>query len=120
MQTTFLIAVIFMAVSLAVASGCSIMFERNKIFLWKVEITDELSSHFNVDYREAFRMVDELFPFTSVMYRTEDMDQPNAIALKLFWQRADQSGWMPHHFNSRQLPEVLYNHRSWGGIIVEA
>jgi hypothetical protein len=120
MQTTFLIAVIFMAVSLAVASGCSIMFQRNTVFIWKEEIADELVRSFNVDYLEAFRMVDSMFPFRSVMYRTEDMDQPNAIALKLFWHRADNSGWMPHHFNSHQLPEVLYNHRSWGGIIVEA
>lgn len=120
MQTVALVIIFWSAIAVAVSAAFSIYKQHDRVFVWKDEIADELVEHFNVDYREAFRIVDSAFSFRTVMYKTHLMERPNAIALRLFWHRADRAEWMPHHFISRQLPEALYTHPSWGGIVVDA
>lgn len=120
MQTVALIVFFWIGVAVAAGTGFSMYQEKGKVFMWKEVIANELSYQFNVTFKEGFKIVDEAFPLTSVWYKTELMDSPKAIALQLFYHRTEKNEWKPHHFMNRIFPDVLYQHPSWGGIVVEA
>ena len=120
MKTVALVVAVWLAIALASAIAYSLYQERNKVLFWKDQIADRLVKRFNVNYLTAWSIVDEAYPWAAVMYKTEVLEHPDVLALRLFWYKADKSHWMPHHFNDRRLPEELYQHHSWGGIIVEA
>lgn len=120
MQTILISVVVWVALAVAVAAAFSIFKEREKTLEWKCEIAQVLWTQYNVDYYEAFKLIDAELPDRKVMYKTELFPDVTRLASILFWRRADNSGWMPHHFTNRQLPPALYFHKSWGGIIVDA
>jgi hypothetical protein len=120
MLTIALWVILWVAVGVVIAALFSISKEKDRVFVWKDEVATELYEQFNVDYRIAFQIVDGTFSTWSLMYKTGMAGIPRAVALRLFWRKADESGWMPHHFNKRIMPDELYHHHSWGGIIVEA
>src|SRR5579859_803448 len=120
MKTVTLIVGIWFAIALASAIVFSLHRERNKVLFWKDQIATSLVKRFNVNYFTAFSIVDKTYPLETVMYKTELLERTEVLALRIFWNMADKSHWMPHHFNDRQLPEELYFHHTWGGIIVEA
>lgn len=120
MSTIALWAIVWVAACIAVAALFSISKEMDRVFVWKDAVATELCRQFNVDYRVAFNMVDATFDTKTVIYKTHLLGSVQVIAMRLFWRKADEFGWMPHHFIGRALPEALYKHHSWGGIIVEA
>lgn len=97
----------------------SMLKEVMKIEAWKERVAMEMCSRFNVRSDRAWEIVERAYPTRKAMYVVERVN-PRLEAMRLFWVSADSGEWMPAHFNDRKLPESLYFHPSWGGMIVEA
>jgi hypothetical protein len=118
MHTIVTIILTWIAIALGVAILFSIQLELTKIQRWKEQVKEKLFDNYGVRYETSQSLLDKYFPTRKVMYLTKI--DPVFVANHLFWLQADKCQWMPSHFENRKLPDMLYYHDSWGGIIVEA
>lgn len=114
---TFLI--IWVIAALAGGILFSVWAEYNKAKAWTKVVTEFLYQNANVRYEIAVILVDRYYPLHQVMYSL-NKTSPAFGATKMFWNMANDHAWRPVHFNDRRLPDVLYIHPTWGGIVVEA
>jgi hypothetical protein len=108
----------------AIAIGISILYSLNgqviKVELWKREVARSMHKNHNVTPDVARTIVDARYRFAEVAYLTDTTAfNVLGVANELFWNEAQAETLTPAHFVNRQLPEELYFHPTWGGVIVE-
>jgi len=117
LHTCVTVLLIWVAVALGFGILVSIRAQLEIVAAWKVDVVYNLTD-WHVRSSVAWRLVEEKYPTWQMMYVTESF-LPIRVANELFWKQADESKWIPAHFENSLLPEALYYHPSWGGVIVE-